>query len=180
MKPGIALAAALSIGALASASASASQPYAGQDDRSIKALSSEQTTGLKEGSGLGYAKAAELNGWPGPLHALELQAELALSADQIDRMQALRQAMLDAAVPLGQALIQAEAALDRLFAGDAPTPAAVAAATEAIALIEGQLRAAHLVAHSAARPVLTPHQRMIYAELRGYGAAPGKGHGHHR
>ena len=57
-------------------------PYAGQDVREIKALSPERAEGLKAGAGLGYALAAELNGWPGPLHVLELADDLDLSSSQ--------------------------------------------------------------------------------------------------
>lgn len=67
----------------------AQSPYTSQQDRSIKALSSERIAGLQAGRGLGYAKAAELNGFPGPKHVLELAEELALSDDQRARTRAL-------------------------------------------------------------------------------------------
>jgi hypothetical protein len=47
-------------------------PYAGQQTRAIKALSPEDLAGLLNGEGMGMAKAAELNGYPGPVHVLEL------------------------------------------------------------------------------------------------------------
>ena len=47
-------------------------PYAGQQTRAIKALSPEDLAGLLNGEGRGMAKAAELNGYPGPVHVLEL------------------------------------------------------------------------------------------------------------
>ena len=51
-------------------------PYAGQRQRSIKALSESDITGLRSGNGAGFAKAAELNGYPGPAHVLELAGPL--------------------------------------------------------------------------------------------------------
>ena len=45
--------------------------YAGQQTRVIKALSLQETQDLLDGKGLGLAKAAELNGYPGPMHTLE-------------------------------------------------------------------------------------------------------------
>ena len=38
---------------------------------------------------MGYARAAELNHYPGPMHVLELAESLELSADQLRRTQAL-------------------------------------------------------------------------------------------
>jgi hypothetical protein len=46
-------------------------PYAGQQARSIKALSDEEIAALRKGEGMGMAKAAELNGYPGPVHVLQ-------------------------------------------------------------------------------------------------------------
>jgi hypothetical protein len=54
-------------------------PYAGQLTRSIKALSPEDIDELRKGAGMGLAKAAELNGYPGPLHVLALTTELRLT-----------------------------------------------------------------------------------------------------
>ncbi len=160
--------------------ASAQQPYAGQEARPIKALSTARLEGLRAGAGLGYAKAAELNGWPGPLHALELADELALSADQRTQLEALRAQMLAEARPLGAALIEAEATLERLFNTPHPSPEAVEESTARIADLEGQLRAVHLVAHLRTKPVLSPHQRHRYAQLRGYGQGGHSRHqGHH-
>lgn len=156
------------------------QPYAGQDARAIKAMAPERAAGLLAGAGLGYAKAAELNGWPGPLHALELAETLALNPEQAARIEAIRLEMLAKAQPLGAALIEAETALDALFASGAPDAEAVAAATARVAEIEGRLRAAHLSAHLETKPVLTRHQRMLYAQARGYNAEGGhSGHSGH-
>ena len=147
---------------------SAHHPYAGQDSRAIAALSEEQIEGLQAGAGLGYAKAAELNGWPGPLHVLELADALDLSPPVQAQVEALRQEMLDAVQPLGLALIAAEEELDGLFDRPDLTAAKVEEATAKSAAIEAELRAAHLVAHLKTTPLLTPHQRMLYAAARGY------------
>jgi len=48
------------------------EPYAGMQTRSIKALSDQQIADLKAGRGMGLALPAELNGYPGPIHVLEL------------------------------------------------------------------------------------------------------------
>jgi transcriptional regulator with XRE-family HTH domain len=153
-------------------------PYAGQDARPIAGLTVERVAGLREGAGLGYAQSAELNGFPGPQHVLELAGELDLTPQTVAAVEAIRASMRSRAQALGEALIAGEIALDALFSGPvAPAPEAIVAQTARIAAIEGQLRAVHLVAHLETAPLLSPHQRMIYARHRGY-AAQGGAHGH--
>ena len=64
-------------------------PYAGMQDRPIKALSDQQLADLRAGKGMSLALPAELNGYPGPSHALELAGPLKLSATQRARTQEL-------------------------------------------------------------------------------------------
>ena len=53
---------------------------------------------------MGYAKAAELNGYPGPAHVLELATPLKLSADQRARTQQVFDSMQKAAASVGRQL----------------------------------------------------------------------------
>jgi Spy/CpxP family protein refolding chaperone len=173
----------LVLAALAAAGPAAGQqrPYAGLEQRAVKALSAEQIADLKAGRGMGLALAAELNGYPGPLHVIELGRELDLSQAQRDRVQALLEAMKAEAVPLGERVIAQEAALDRAFAQRTITAERLAAATAEIGATQGALRAAHLKYHLLVAEVLTPAQMQHYAALRGYGTAgPQPGHGGHR
>ncbi len=57
-------------------------PYSGQEARDIKALSPDEIADLNAGRGMGLALAAELNGYPGPRHVLDLAQELQLTAEQ--------------------------------------------------------------------------------------------------
>ncbi len=53
--------------------------YIGQENRKIKSLSSEDIESLETGTGDafgGLAKLAELNGYPGPRHVLDLGKEV--------------------------------------------------------------------------------------------------------
>ena len=84
--------------------------------RPIKGLSEQQVADLKAGRGMGLALPAELNGFPGPAHVLELADQLELSSDQRARVQSLFDAMKAEAVPLGSRLLDQEAALDQQFA----------------------------------------------------------------
>ncbi len=153
-------------------------PYAGQEARDIKSLSAEDIDGYLAGKGMGLAKAAELNGYAGPLHVLELATQLELSAEQRQRTQALFEAMQSKARALGQALIAEERELDRLFATRAVTPERLASALGAIGALQATIRGAHLEAHIAQAAVLTPEQNLRYAQLRGY-ARDDSAHKHH-
>jgi Spy/CpxP family protein refolding chaperone len=170
----VCLAAAMMLAAAPSL-AQVPQPYAGLQNRPLKALSDEQLADLKAGRGMGLALAGELNGYPGPKHVLELAKEFNLTDAQRARAQQLYDAMTAEAVPLGQQLIAAETDLDRQFSGHTITPASLATVTASIGATQGALRAAHLNYHLAMMDVLTPDQVRRYGELRGYGAAP-KGH----
>ena len=107
----------------------APSPYAGMEQRRIKALSEQQIADLRAGRGMGLALAAELNGYPGPMHVLELADALELVAEQRSRTLALFEAMKAETIPIGERLIAEEAALDRLFADRRVTRASLDAAT---------------------------------------------------
>lgn len=61
----------------------AQQPYAGLEKRTIKALADQQISDLRAGRGMGMALPAELNGYPGPWHVIELAEKLTLSEPQL-------------------------------------------------------------------------------------------------
>src|SRR6516162_8953269 len=94
MKIGIAAAALIALGGLAAAQHQHGQmPYAGLEQRTIKALNDQQLSDLREGRGMGLALAAELNGYPGPLHVLELADQIELSGEQRERVRQLYDSM---------------------------------------------------------------------------------------
>jgi Spy/CpxP family protein refolding chaperone len=137
-------------------------PYAGQQTRSIKALSPEDMAALLNGAGMGMAKAAELNGYPGPARVLTLAKELKLTDDQLRQVTAIHDGMSAAAKPLGAEMIERERALDHLFATGTITPDRLAAETVAIGELQGRLRDVHLSAHLATHALLSPRQMATY------------------
>jgi Spy/CpxP family protein refolding chaperone len=145
-------------------------PYAGLEKREIKALSSDQIADLRAGRGMALAQAAELNGYPGPMHVLELAEKLELTPDQRARTQALYKSVRHAASELGARVIERERALDALFADRKATPENLKAAVTEVALLQGELRGLHLKYHLDMRDALTPQQVARYNELRGYTA----------
>ncbi|MGR3502727.1 Spy/CpxP family protein refolding chaperone [Pseudaestuariivita sp.] len=158
-------------------------PYAGQDAREIASLSASDIDDLLNGRGWGFAKSAELNGYPGPLHILELADDIDLTADQRTKVEALFADMNSRARTLGAAYVAAEAALDAAFEEADMSHDDVARLTAEAGALRAELRAVHLKAHLDATPILTRHQKMIYARLRGYDAPGGHsghaGHGGH-
>jgi hypothetical protein len=155
-------------------------PYAGQETRAIKALSPEEAAGLRSGDGMGFAKAAELNRYPGPRHVLDLAGPLGLDAEQKAATESIYAAMRDSAMAIGAETIEREAELDRLFAEGRADPVEVARLTAAIGVLQARLRAVHLNAHVAQRDVLRAEQIARYDALRGYGGGDGHGlHGGH-
>jgi Spy/CpxP family protein refolding chaperone len=143
-------------------------PYTGQEKREIKALSAEEVEDYLSGHGLGLAKAAELNHYPGPLHVLELSDKLKLSEQQRQRTQAIFDDMKSEALPLGEQLLDKERELDSLFASQKVSQAELERLVGEIAILNGKLRAAHLRAHLAQQAVLTAEQIGLYDRLRGY------------
>jgi len=160
--------------------ADAPSAYVGQQSREIKALSAQQIADYLAGNGMGLAKAAELNGYPGPAHVLELAAALELSAQQRTSTEALFAAMQSRAIALGKELIEAERALDRHFAARTIDAQILAQAVAGIAGVQAQLRQVHLDAHLAQVQVLTAPQVAKYAQLRGHAGSGGHGAGHGR
>lgn len=159
-------------------------PYAGWQDREIKALSAEQIDDLRRGRGMGLALAAELNGYPGPRHVLDLADELDLTSEQQAEAQRLLDDMQAQAIVLGEQVIAGEAELEQLFATGTASDEAVQAAALEVGRAQGTLRAHHFRYHLAMRDLLSPHQVTRYQELRGYGGseqpAGHVGHGEHR
>lgn len=143
-------------------------PYAGFEERQIKALGPDEIAAYENGDGMRYALAAELNHYPGPKHVLELADELQLSGEQLRRVEAVFEAMREKARNLGVEIVAAERELDVAFAGGTIDDGQLRWRTAAIAELQGQLRAIHLAAHLTTREVLTQQQIERYDELRGY------------
>jgi Spy/CpxP family protein refolding chaperone len=151
------------------------QPYAGQQSRAVASLSAEEIQGYLEAHGMGFAKSAELNGYPGPMHVLELDKELALTDAQRARVKAVMDAMKAKGRALGAKYVAAETAVDAAFKANAPARV-IARRVAAAETLRHHIRMAHLAAHIEITPLLSADQRKRYAELRGYGGAHERKH----
>ena len=143
-------------------------PYSGQQSRDIKSLSADEVQGYLAGKGMGLAKPAELNGYPGPAHVLELGERIGLTAEQRRRSREIFDRMQAGAMTLGREWMDEERALETLFATRTATSANVAASLERIAILQARLRAVHLDAHLEQAGVLTSAQVADYVVARGY------------
>lgn len=145
-----------------------SNSYANLKNRQIKALSSEEIQNLESGDGMGFALTAELNGYPGPLHVLELSETLNLSAEQKLATESLMGKHKQRALSLGKAVIQAEKDLNDHFASGSATPENLLVATLRAGELRSQLRAEHLATHIEQKRLLTSQQIKLYQQHRGY------------
>ena len=131
-----------------------------------KSLSEEQVQGYLAGKGMGFAKVAELNGYPGPAHVLELADSLQLTGTQREATKKLFNTMHSNAVVLGKEFVKLEQELDDLFASRQVTEATLTALLKKIGECRAQLRQVHIEAHMAQRALLTEDQVARYKQLR--------------
>jgi Spy/CpxP family protein refolding chaperone len=140
--------------------------HGGDGHRAAQACTTEFEKVVGDGRGFGLAFAADQNGYPGPMHVLELKDRLALTADQETKARALMHAMFAESRPKSRRLLEAEAALRRLFAAGSADDAAVRAAVADVERARSEVRLVHLLTHLKARDILTAEQRRIYHEAR--------------
>ena len=127
-----------------------------------------------EGRGFGLAFAADQNGYPGPMHVLELKDRLKLTADQEAKARELMHAMFTESRPKSARLLEAEAKLRRLFAERVADAPAVRAAVAEVERARTEVRLVHLLTHLKTRDLLTEDQRRIYHEARWGALAPAR------
>lgn len=147
-------------------------PYVGMESRQIKSLSASDIDALRRGAGWGLALPAELNGMPGPAHVLELKDQLEMSAQQVEQVQSLFNAMQAAAIPVGEQLIAAEQRIEALFASGAVDQESLRTLLKQAERARTELRFIHLSQHGKTKDLLSNAQVLRYNQLRGYSDDP--------
>jgi len=142
--------------------------YAGQETRQIKSLSEADIAELERGGGWGLAKAAELNGVPGPAHLLELKDEIPLTTEQVAAITTLFEKMRTRATEQGATLIELERQLDVHFRMRTITDDDLVSLLQRIGAARAELRYIHLATHLETPQILTEEQIDRYNALRGY------------
>ena len=132
----------------------------------LQAMSQRDFNGLLAGRGMGLARIADISGYPGPMHVLEMAEELEITEQQREQTQDIMQRMRATAQRRGRELIEAERRLEALFDGGPVQPSAVDAALLEIARLQAQVRASHLHAHIEQARVMSSEQIEQYTELR--------------
>lgn len=143
--------------------------HPGPESRQIKSLTDAEVQSYLNGRGMGLARPAELNDYPGPMHVLELAEKLQLSARQKSETQKAFDRMRAEATRLGKLIVEKEATLNALFAEGKAKQKSLQTNVKEIARLQGELRVVHLQAHLEIRRVLLPDQIKKYNEARGYG-----------
>ncbi len=169
--------AALILSSVAAPVAAAQQsPYVGRETLPIKALTADEIRDYLAGEGMGFALPAELNGYPGPRHVLDMADSLGLSTERRVVIQAVFDKMHGEAVPLGEAIVAAEASLDSAFAEHRVSADDLESRLARIATLKGRLRYVHLDAHLQTIALLSPDEVRTYQRLRGYDGHAGHHH----
>ena len=152
-------------------SSSQISPYAGQELRDIKSLSDNDVQSLQNGTGEafgGIAKLAELNGYPGPRHVLDMASELRLTDGQRMEIELIYQNMSNKAKSIGVAIIDIEQDIDEAFANKTITQENLKLMLDKSADLYGQLRFVHLSVHLDTAHMLATEQVQMYNTMRGY------------
>jgi len=123
---------------------------------------------LLKGLGMGLATYAEVNGYPGPKHVLELKDDLALTRDQQKKAEALENSVRVSAGPKGEEIVQAEEELFKLFELGTVNERVLRTRLEQIGKLRAELRFIHLQAHLRMKQILSADQTNRYNALRGY------------
>lgn len=132
---------------------------------------------IGEGRGFGMAFLADQQGYPGPLHVIELKDRLKLTPEQEAKAQALLVAMFAESRPKGERLLAAERKLGSLFSEGKADEASIRSAVAEVERARGDVRLAHLMFHLKMRDVLTDEQRRLYHEARWSAHRPMGPHG---
>ncbi len=114
------------------------------------------------------AKAAELNGVPGPAHLLELKDDIPLTAAQAAQITAIYEDMKSKAIEEGEKLILLEQALELHFQNGTITDTVLRSSLDATSESRRNLRYIHLATHLKMPEILSKSQIRKYNDLRGY------------
>jgi hypothetical protein len=153
-------------------------PVAAQHEQHMKSPAATQQTmaqhhafleaereAIERGEGFGMALAADINGYPGPKHVLDLKKELKLTPSQEAAMQTLMSQMKEKALAKGKDVLLAEKRLEEMFA-QGKSEDESREETYRVASLRAELRWVHLATHLAAKKILTAQQIAAYQQMR--------------
>ena len=121
---------------------------------------------LVNAEGGGQAMVAEMNGYPGPKHVLDLAPTLNLTTGQKKQITAIFREMESRAKELGTRIVRIEDELSTAFRQGLVSERSVKDDSEQIGRLRGRLRAVHLTAHLKTKEIMTRAQIELYKTLR--------------
>lgn len=139
-----------------------------ESSKQVRSLTETEVTNYLEGRGMGLAKPAELNSYPGPMHVLELADELELTEEQRRETQRIFDTMRAEATRLGKLVVEKEGELNSAFAEGSVNRESLTNLVNEVSRLQGELRALHLSAHIEMKQFLSAKQVATYDKLRGY------------
>jgi len=142
--------------------------YAGLETSEVRSFTQQEVDDLRSAAGMGLARPAELNHYPGPKHALQMASALGLDGSQVRQIEGVQREMREAAIGLGESIIEAERSLNQRFLHEHVDDESLEAAVGRVAALNGKLRYVHLRAHLLTKAVLTADQVRHYDRQRGY------------
>lgn len=153
--------------------------YAQHQEHQMRSLTEDEVERYLKGEGMGFARVAEINHYPGPMHVLDLAEELELTEEQREAVRKIFERMQAEAKRLGREYVDHEQEIDSLFANEQDEAFEVQELIRESGAILSELRFVHVHAHMETREVVTPEQIALYDELRGYSEASGGGRHFH-
>lgn len=132
----------------------------------VSSLTPNQIQAYRDGRGMGAGRVADANGYPGPMHVLELADALELSDEQRAATAQLMSRMKTEARALGEQLIAREQALGTQFADGSIDSDGLRIALTEIGELQAGIRRVHLQTHIDQRALLNETQLTRYGELR--------------
>lgn len=149
-------------------------PYQPQAQSELLGLNDSEIAELRAGTGMGLARAAELNSYPGPRHVLDAveAGRFPASPDQVQQVRLIFDGMKVDAQRVGAEILREEESLEAAFRASTITEYDLRLRVTRIAKLQGELRGIHLRAHLATRAILSAAQLARYNELRGYTTSP--------
>ncbi len=142
------------------------------------AIPKEDIVGYLSGAGMGMAKVADHNLYPGPVHVLAFSEELGLTDEQVEQAQELYLKMKNKAARLGAEMIVKETLLQKEFANKTVSQSVLRELVSTASRLKGEIRYTHLEAHIQQRKLLTEHQIQLYSQLRNSAEFPHHGNHH--
>lgn len=133
----------------------------------IRSLPGRDIVALAGGEGGGLAKIADLNGYPGPRHVLDMDAHLNLTTRQREQLRQVMSTMEADAKEVATRYLSALAQLEEDTRQGSLSGDQFLKRYRAVEALRTELGAVHLITHFKTKDLLTPAQVATYYKPQG-------------